>query len=138
MGPFQTIMQLLEALEAEFPNNKFPTDKEVSTYLRRDYSLLQSVKLSLPPWQSTELWRYCYKLLGSGFKLEGKIRPNAQPLVSGTFQIVFASIKDCANNFNFDYTTLCDKLKNMDLDEYLDEKNRVPKINIAKAENLIN
>jgi len=138
IGPYQNVPQLLNALKADFPNQKFPRDTTVNTNLSRGYSLLQAVGLSQPPWRSTDLWKYTDKLIDSGFKLEGEIRPNAQPLVSHNFQIIFASIKDCANNFNFDYTTLCEKLKIMDLDEYLHEKNRVPKINQAKVKNPIN
>jgi len=138
MGPFQNVPQLLKALEAEFPNQKFPRDTAISTNLRRGYSLLQAVNLSPPPWRSTDLWKYADKLLASGFILEGKIRPGSQPLLSSTFRIVFSSIIDCANYFNFDYTTLCENLKKMDLDEYLDKKNRVPKIGQGLAKTLIN
>ena len=110
----------------------------MSTDLRRGYSLLQAVNLSPPPWRSTDLWKYADKLLASGFILEEKIRPGSQPLLNSTFQIVFPSIIDCANYFNSDYTTLCENFKKMDLDEYLDKKNRVPKIGQGLAKTLIN
>ena len=134
----EEVRAIRNALKAEFPNQKFPRDTTVNTNLSRGYSLLQAVGLSQPPWRSTDLWKYTDKLIDSGFKLEGEIRPNAQPLVSHNFQIIFASIKDCANNFNFDYTTLCEKLKNMDLDNYLHEKKRIPKIYQAEIKNLTN
>jgi hypothetical protein len=128
VGPFNSISSLINELKHVYPNKKFPSVTTIHTYLRRGYSLKQAVGLEPPPWRCTELWSYMDQCLKDGYEMIGKVVSEGQPLESKDFKKVFTSIKNCAGHFNFDYTTLSEKLKEMTLDDYLKEKKRTPRV----------
>ena len=123
-GPHASVISLLNDLKIAFPKTTFPRDTTVHTNLRKGYSLSQAVGLEAPPWATTPLWLLCSHLIGEGFEFIGEKRHEGEPVVSYHWKTVYASKKECAKKFRLDYTTLCEKLQQMELDEYLASKDK--------------
>ena len=124
-GPYPTIRAALSDLKKAFPKKIFPAESTVSANLGKGYSDTQAFGLEEPPWATTPLWLICDQLIRDGYDLIGEKRHESEPIISNHWRIVFASRKACADHFFIDYTTLCEKLKEMDLDDYLETKGKI-------------